>query len=461
MTQYKSSIFIFRRDFRLIDNLGLIKLSQLSDSIIPIFIFTPTQIDDNSYKSNNCIQFMIESLDDLSLDIQKNNGKLYYFYGHPDIIIKNLITKSNLNIDCVAVNMDYTPYSIQRDDKIKNICNLYNVDFLSFEDILLNPVKSILTGADNVYQKFTPYFRAASKIKINNPIKKKFNNFYNHSINLEYRNNIHDFYVPNDLIAVHGGRRNALKILKNIKNFKNYNSSRNFLNLNTTKLSAYIKFGCVSIREVYHTFLKKLGSNNDLIKQLYWRDFYYNIAFEFPYVFNKNSNLKEQYNNIKWLSNTKLFNKWKNGQTGFPVVDAAMTELNTTGFMHNRGRLIVSNFLIKLLGINWEKGEHYFATQLVDYDPCVNNGNWQWSAGSGADSQPYFRTFNPWTQLEKFDKNCLYIKKWLPQFSDIPPIDILNWDNSFHKYDIDYPKPIIDYKLQRSKIIDLYKQYLN
>ena len=257
---------------------------------------------------------------------------------------------------------------------------------------------------------------------------------------------------------MHGGRKNGLVILKKIKNFKNYDNKRNLLTYETTKLSAYIKFGCVSIREVFKA-IKKTGSK-DLIRQLYWRDFYYNILFFFPHVFG--NALKTKYSKIIWPNNKSYFEKWKKGKTGFPVIDACMRQLNTTGFMHNRGRLIVSNFLIKLLLIDWQKGEKYFAQKLVDYDPAVNNGNWQWSASTGADSQPYFRIFNPWLQSKKFDKDCKFIKKWIPELQEVKATDIHKWDTKYQVYNgIKYPEPIINYKKMRVLCLALYKKWVN
>jgi len=460
--KYSLSLFIFRRDFRIIDNLGLINALKDSNLVIPIFIFTPEQLVKNKYKSNNSVQFMIESLKELDKDLKSKGSKIFYFYGNPEDVVQNII--NNNNIDCIYVNTDYTPYSVKRDDNIKNICVDSNINFVSTEDVLLNPVKSILTKTSNkVYQKFTPYFNSAKKIKINSPKSNKFTNYYSNKKKIlgEYKSSIDKFYIKNKYIAVNGGRINAIKILNNIEKYKKYNKERNNLNINTTKLSAYIKFGCVSIREVYHAFKKKLGSNNDLIKQLYWRDFYYNISFQYPRVFNYSQNLKKQYNAIQWNNNNNHLNKWKKGETGFPAVDASMREMNKTGFMHNRGRLITSNFLIKILGINWKLGEKYFAQKLVDYDPSVNNGNWAWSSGSGADSQPYFRVFNPWLQSEKFDAECAYIKKWIPELANVHPSDIHSWYLSFNKYKIQYNKPIVDYKTMKIKTMKIYKKALD
>jgi deoxyribodipyrimidine photo-lyase len=391
MTNYKLSIFIFRRDLRLYDNTGLIESLKQSNRVIPIFIFTPEQLINNPYKSDNAVQFMIESLEDLNDNLNKKGSRLYYFFGKPHIRLKKILnTKLGKQVEAIFVNMDYTPYSIKRDKSIERLCNEYNIDFHSYEDVLLNPVESILTGKGTVYQKFTPYFNVAKKVKVRQSVSNNYKNYLNkrNKITGEFKGDIHKFYTHNDNIAVNGGRKNGMIKYRKIKNHKQYNKNRNTLSLETTRLSAYLKFGCLSIREVYEEMKSKLGMRSDLIKQLYWRDFYYNVGYAFPHIFKKGKNLKPQYDNIKWYNNNSYFNKWKKGITGFPLVDAGMKELNETGFMHNRTRLITSNFLIKVLGIDWRKGEKYYAKQLCDYCPIINNTNWGWSASSGVDSQP-------------------------------------------------------------------------
>jgi deoxyribodipyrimidine photo-lyase len=401
---------------------------------------------------------MIESLEELNSELGSKNSRLIYFYGSPHTIIDKLIREND--IEAVYVNMDYTPYSIKRDKRIESICNKHNIYFNSDEDVLLNPVCSIRTGNNEIYQKFTPYFNKAKKIKVRNVESNNRSNYINKRNKLkgEFKGDIHKFYSEyNEDLAIIPGRKEAIKTLKNIVKFKNYNSKRNDLTYTTTRLSAYIKFGCLSIREVYYAFKNKLSSNNDLIKQLYWRDFYYNIAYEYSHIFSRKGNLKTNYDKIKWDNNRTLFNRWKDGKTGFPIVDAAMTEMNTTGFMHNRARLIVSSFLIKLLLVDWKWGEKYFAKTLVDYDPSVNTGNWGWASGSGADAQPYFRIFNPWLQGEKYDPNCEYIKKWIPELKDVDNKHIHKWYDNYDEYDVDYYKPIIDYNKSKNKGINAYK----
>jgi deoxyribodipyrimidine photo-lyase len=462
MPEYDRSIFIFRRDYRLFDNLGLIEALKKSKIVIPIFIFTPEQIDDskNSYKSDNSVQFMIQSLRDLNLmQLKKKGSKLRFFYGTPHQTIEKLL-KQDKRIEAVYVNQDYSPYSRKRDEAIEKVCGEQRVNFHSIHDGLLQPVSSVKTDGGSVYKKFTPFFNKVKKEKVPKPKSNARRNFLGASTKLtgEFRGSLEKFYKKNDKLFKTGGRQNALKILKYLKEHKDYNKTRNNLTGSTTHLSAYIKFGCVSIREVYNAFKEKLGEKNDLIKQLYWRDFYHNILWAYPRVIG--GAMKTKYNELEWDNNMNHFKKWKKGTTGYPVVDAAMRSMNATGFMHNRGRLIVSNFLIKICLIDWRWGEKYFAQMLMDYDVANNNGNWQWGASTGADSQPYFRVFNPWLQSEKFDPKAEYIKKWVPELKDVPAKHIHKWDEHFTKYQkkVDYPEPMIDYKKGKEDAIKAYKK---
>jgi len=453
MKRYNCSIFIFQRDFRLKDNLGLIECSKNSEIVIPVFIFTPEQITQkNKFKSNNAVQFMIESLEDLDNQLSKKDSKLNYFFGKNEDVLSKLLDK--YEIDSVYCNRDYTPYAKKRIESIENVCSDKNVDFHVVFDILLNEVESVKTSSGKIYQKFSPYFRKVREIEIPKPDKYCVSNFIDTIEDDDV--DIHSFYEKNEDILHPGGRSNGLKRFKKIESFDDYNSQRNTLNYETTELSAYIKYGCVSIREVYYAFLNKLDEDSDLIKQLYWRDFYYNIGFAYPRVLK--GAMKEKYNSIKWENSKKLFKAWKEGRTGFPIVDACMSQINTTGYMHNRGRLITSSFLIKTLLIDWRWGEKYFARTLYDYDVLVNNGNWQWTSGTGADTQPYFRIFNPWIQSKKHDPECEYIKKWLPELEDIDNKHIHNWNKYYEDYDVDYPPPIVDYSSRRQKALDMYSQ---
>lgn len=455
------SIFIFRRDLSIVDNLSFIECYKKSDKILPIFIFTPEQITSkNKYFSSNSFQFMLESLDWLNNELKnKYNSRIHFYYGENIDVLNKLLKKYKYN--SIYFNIDYTNYAKKRDNEIKRFCNNNNINCITSENYLLNNIGTYLKEDGTEYQKFTPFKLNAMKITVPKPTIKKYNKNKFDKINftLELKD-FNKYYTHNNNLALHGSRDNALNILKNIKIFKDYDKIRNILTQNTTNLSPYIKFGCVSIREVYHNFLKNLGKKNGLISQLYWREFYYYLTYYNQRLLEGKS-LKEQYNKIMWGNNKKYFKDWTQSKTGFPIVDAGMMELNETGFMHNRARLITSNLLIKILNCDWRWGEKYFATKLVDYDPSVNNGNWQWSSGSGADSQPFFRIMSVKRQTESFDPECIYIKKWLPQLRDIPPKDIINWDTEYKKYkNINYPQPIVDYQKMRKEILKVYKKGL-
>lgn len=458
------NVFIFHRDLRLIDNTTLIQQLKEFKEITPIFIFTPEQINpkQNEYFSNNSVQFMIESLHELNDDIQSYHGKLTYFKGDTIDVLKS-IHKTH-PIQSIAYNIDYTPYALQRDENIKDFCEHHKIKHIAEEDYLLHPILKLETTKKDKtpYQKFTSFKNQCSKLKVKQIDDFKQFHFKTYSFNKYVINDIDIFYKPNPHINVHGGRKNGLTILKNIKQFKDYNSKRDDLTYKTTFLSAYNHFSTVSIREVYYAILNSLGHSN-LINELYWRDFYVNITYFFPHVLNGQINhlnkpFKESYSKIKWSNNKTHFDKWCKGETGFPIIDAAMRQMNTTGFMHNRARMCVSMFLTKDLHISWLWGEKYFATKLVDYSPMQNNGGWQWSSSTGTDSQPYFRIFNPWTQTMNYDKDCEYIKQWIPELKDVPNEDILKWDIKYKNYDV-YFKPMIDHDEERKKTLELFSSH--
>jgi deoxyribodipyrimidine photo-lyase len=455
------SLFIFRRDLRLNDNIGLIECYKQSSEVIPIFIFTPEQINKNEYFSSNSFQFMLESLNELDNELKNNyNSQIHYFYGDNIDILNEILKK--YNFDAIFFNKDYTLYAKNRDDNIEFFCNENNKKCIMYEDYLLLPIGNFLKSDGKPYEKYTPFKNNAKNKKVLQPNNYKFNENKFSKINIKIieLKVLDKYYKKNNDILLHGGRDKGLEILDNLKKFINYSEVRNNLINPTTHLSPYIKFGCVSIREVYEKVNKLYGINHGIIDQLYWREFYYYLAYYIPRVLQGKS-LKEKYDDIIWENNQEIFNAWKNGMTGFPAVDAGMREMNKTGYMHNRARLITSGILIKILNCDWRLGEKYFATRLIDYDPIVNNGNWQWSSGSGADSQPYFRIMSPWKQAIDNDPECLYIKKWIPELNNVPNKDILNWGKSYSKYkNINYPKPIVDYDIMRKEIVKIYKDGL-
>jgi deoxyribodipyrimidine photo-lyase len=456
------SIFIFRRDFRIDDNNGLIECCKKSEEIYPIFIFTPNQIEENEYFSSNSFQFLLESLDELDKDLKERfKSNIQYFYGNNIDILEKFIKK--LDFDSIFFNKDFTRYAVKRDKEIIDFCEKYSKKCFLIEDYLLSPLGTYLKQDGTPYEVYGPFKKNAITIKVSKPNGYKFKDKESNFMKIKSDMNLKDLddkYIYNPDNLVKGGRINGLKFLKNIKKYVNYRDERNNLMTPTTHLSAYIKYGCISIREVYEKIHELFGINHGLIEQLLWREFYYYLGYYIPRVLEGKS-LKEKYDKIIWENNPKLIEAWKLGLTGFPAVDAGMREMNKTGFMHNRGRLITSGILIKILNVDWRIGEKYFAQTLIDYDPIVNNGNWQWSSGSGADSQPYFRIMSPWKQAIDHDPDCEYIKKWIPELANVPNKDIFKWSDTHNKYkNTGYPKPIVDYTKMRKEIVEVYKKGL-
>ncbi len=462
----EKSLFLFRRDLRLEDNTGLISALNHGGRVIPCFILDERLLDSTSIKSknNNAIQFMIESLKDLDQQLKQKNARLHLFFGRPYNIIREIIVKEN--IDSVHFNDDYTTFSKIRDDGIYNLCKKEDIKCFRYSDsLLINDPRSIVKPFDGKpYTVFTHFFNKAVQVSVIKQKRNIYKNYFSsHSLSQEIKhrkkedtyNQILETYNPN--IYLQGGRSYCLKILKNIKKYQDYLHKKDFpAEEATTGLSAHIKFGTCSIREVHCTIRESLGNDSPLLRQLYWRDFFTYIAHHFPYVFKRPFQLK--YKKMKWNSDLKKFRQWCSGKTGFPIVDAGMRQLNLTGFMHNRVRLIVASFLTKDLHIDWKFGERYFAEKLVDYDPCVNNGNWQWAASTGCDAQPYFRIFNPWIQQKKFDPQCKYIKKFVPELANLPPelIHELYKNRRPLEQQLNYPLPIVSHKYESRIAMHLY-----
>jgi deoxyribodipyrimidine photo-lyase len=458
--KFEKSLFIFRRDLRLEDNTGLNFALTHSEKVIPAFIFTPEQIKDNPYRSNHCLQFMIESLEDLASALKKKGGTLYLFEGTPDKILGECIKK--LKINALIINKDYTPYSLSRDKKLSALCKSQKIAFHAFDDALLHPPEETVKKDGAPYTIFTPYFRNASKLEVPPPVYNRKTNYFHGSIPFAKPHAIFEKILPrserNPNNALTGGRTEALKILRTLDKLDNYGTLRDFPAKNiSTHLSAYLKFTICSPREVYAAICERLSPHHDLIRSLYWRDFFTAIALFFPHVFQ--GAFHKKFDRLQWSYSKTLFQKWCQGATGFPIVDAGMREMNATGLMHNRVRMIAASLLVKDLHIDWRWGEKYFAQTLIDYDPAVNNGNWQWVASTGCDAQPYFRIFNPWNQQKKFDPDCAYIKHWIPELKKVPPKAIHAWeDEKYHSLSPDYPAPIVDHEIEAKKALSEYRK---
>ena len=456
--KHEKSIFIFRRDLRLIDNTGLNNALKQSKIVIPIFIFDPRQIGKaNKYASENAIQFMCESLAYLESALLKNKNKLYIFYGKPEEIIEKLI-KSEM-VDAIFVNRDYTPFSIKRDDAIAKICKKHNIIFNQSDDILLHAPENITKKDKSYYSVFTAFYKKALTLPVRETEKLHRGIFFSKNIKIAQSKRFLKKITStseNENIACHGGSNKALAILRNIADFKDYKNTHDYPSIKTSHLSAHLKFGTISIRQTYDAIVTHLGKMHPLLRQLYWRDFFTHIAFHQPTIFGHAYHKK--YDKLLWNYNKNLFKIWCEGKTGFPIVDAGMKELNTTGFMHNRIRMIVASFLVKDLHIDWLWGEQYFAQKLVDYDPAINNGNWQWAASTGCDAQPYFRIFNPWLQQKKYDPECEYIKQWIPELQSCDNKIIHNWFKESSPIIQNYPRPILDHAKESIVAKKMYKK---
>ena len=453
MTKYNITLFIFHRSLRLNDNKGLLYALQNSKFVIPIFIFTPEQITTkNKFRSEKGIKFMMDSLEDLNNELKKYSSKLYIYYGKFNEVFENIL---NDKIEAIICNKDYTKYAVERSNTYEKIAKQNNIDFIEIEDYLLHNINTIKNIQNSYYSKFTPFYNNAINLEVEKPKINKYENYikkYSTQNTYTIKEIKELIKLDNKELIFEASREQALKQLNKIKKQEDYGKTRNDLTKETTLLSPYIKFGLLSIREVYHKIKSLFEKKHDLIKQLYWREFYYNISYNRQDIFEKVS-FKVKFDNIKWNNNEKLFKLWKEGKTGYPIVDAGMRELNETGYMHNRTRLITSNFLVKHLFIDWRKGEQYYATKLIDYDPSVNNGNWQFSSSSGADSQPYFRMMNPITQGEKHDPECIYIKKWIKELENISCDDIHNWQEVYNnkEYNNIYYPPCKIYDFKKLK----------
>lgn len=452
---FENALFLFRRDLRLEDNTGLIFALESSKQVIPAFIFTPQQIQDNPYRGDHCLQFMIESLEELERALLAKGGILSLFYGQPDEVVGKLIKK--MGVDAVIVNRDYTPYSKERDQKITKVCRESRVPFYSFEDALLHPPDQTVKGEGKPYTVFTAFYRNASRLEVLKPVANRYCNYCSSTISLSQDSSLYEMILPKRLLPRSGGRKEALRILDRLEQFSYYESLRDFpAEFGTTHLSPHMKFTTCSPREAYWAIVDKLGTSSQLIRSLYWRDFFTSIAFHFPKVFS--GAFHDKFNQLRWSDDEQAFKMWCEGRTGFPIVDAGMRQMNETGFMHNRVRMITASFLVKDLHFDWRWGERYFAQKLIDYDPAVNNGNWQWVASTGCDAQPYFRVFNPWIQAKKFDPDTLYIKRWIPELNTLSSKVIHKWyEEKYHDLCLMYPKPMIDHSREAKAALSSYR----
>jgi deoxyribodipyrimidine photo-lyase len=450
-TRYRLSLFIFRRDLRLVDNTALNAALQQSACVLPCFIFDPAQIEPHPYQSWPALQFMLQSLKDLQAQFSEKGAGLSFFYGSPQNIVETLI--QTVAIDAVFINRDYSPFSRQRDETLYTTCQNNGIDLHVLADALLTEPEEAVKQNGDAYKVFTPFYNNVRRFPVPSPkalAQGRFSKCVENPPYYSFESLIETSSSPSQA----GGRKEALSILEHLASQKNYQQTRDYPGLQSTSLlSAHLKFGTCSVREAHQAISSELGEEHPLIRQLYWRDFFTHIGYHYPKVFGHA--FISKFDQIPWQNNLDQFKAWAEGRTGFPIVDAGMRELNNTGFMHNRVRMITASFLVKDLRISWRWGERYFAQHLVDYDPCVNNGNWQWAASTGCDAQPYFRIFNPWLQQQKFDPDCRYIYRWIPELKSIPAKIIHAWDKKYLSGT--YPKPMIDHAYETTITKQLFK----
>jgi deoxyribodipyrimidine photo-lyase len=452
LKKYPVSLFIFRRDLRLCDNKALNEALRTSAQVVPCFIFDPRQIEPHPYRSAPGLQFMLQSLQDLRRQFQTLGVELNVWYGAPEEAVRRAV--SLLKIDAVFTSRDYTPFSRQRDEGILQLCRMLGIDFHALPDALLTEPEQVLKADQSPYQVFTPFYNHALSRPVDPPQPLLADNFARPVEGLDsyrFETLIRDEGLP----VLRGGREEARFLLEQLGKLAAYNETRDIPSVpGTSRLSPHLKFGTCSVREVFHAIQAGLGPDHPLLRQLYWRDFFTHIAYHFPKVFGHA--FREKYDAVEWENDPALFQAWTEGRTGFPIIDAGMRELNATGFMHNRLRMLTASFLVKDLHIDWRWGERYFARHLVDYDPCVNNGNWQWAASTGCDAQPYFRIFNPWLQQQKFDPDCRYIYQWIPELRAFPANRIHQWGKACCR--CDYVKPIVNHRLESERAKQSFKK---
>ena len=428
------AVFWFRRDLRLHDNAGLYHALTSGFNVLPVFIFD-TSILDKLNKDDKRVSFISHALDSLNDIMAQYQSSVQMYFGTPALIFGQLL--STYSISSVFANHDYEPYALERDHQIKILLAEKGVLFRTFKDQVVFEKNEVVKPDGEPYTIFTPYSRKWLE-KLNSDTdylhcwnsSDYFHNFFETDTSRKLQlSDIGFIETPNVFtpFELHG------------QTLQSYDKTRDFPALDSTsKVSVHLRFGTVSIRELV---TKALTINPIWLNELIWREFFMQILWHFPHVVLQP--FKPKYQFINWLNKESDFDSWCRGETGFPMVDAGMRELNATGFMHNRVRMVTASFLVKHLLISWQWGEAYMANKLLDFELSSNNGNWQWAAGTGCDSAPYFRIFNPMSQAEKFDSQNIYIKKWIPEFGSSS-----------------YIRPIIDHNFARSRCLETYKSAL-
>jgi len=430
--QDKLNIFWFRRGLRLDDNIGFYKALQGKHPVLPIFIFD-TEILDELPKDDARVTFIYEQLQNMRDELQEHGSSIAIYHGKPKAVFKEIC--SEFNVQNIIINHDYEPYAIKRDSEIKQFLSEKEIGFYTFKDQVIFEKDEIVKSDGDPYVVYTPYmkvwkntFDADKQLKI-------------HYTSEHLKNLLQHSRLPNLSLTDMGFEKSSVEIPDydvTPTTIQQYKNKRNFPAQDATShLGPHLRFGTVSIRKMMK---KAIAEKNETFwQELIWREFFMQILWHFPKTVD--TAFRKKYDRVEWRNNKKEFELWKQGKTGYPMVDAGMRQLNQTGYMHNRVRMVVASFLCKHLLIDWRWGEAYFAEKLLDYELSSNVGNWQWAAGSGVDAAPYFRIFNPTTQIEKFDKDKKYIKKWVEEFGTDQ-----------------YPEKMVDHKEARERALATYKR---
>ena len=428
------NIFWFRRDLRLHDNAGLYHALKSGLPVVPIFVFDTHILNKLEDKTDKRVAFIHAALEEIQQQLVKLGSSIEVYHGTPAAVFKKLLLK--YTIEQVFTNHDYEPYALEREKLVSDILKLNNAAFHTYKDQVILEKNEVLKDDGKPYTIFTPYSRKWKATLTDfhlkrYPIEKYFCNFFKQL----------PAVIPSlKQIGFTATVQTFPSSHLNTEIVKKYKEQRDFPGIQgTSQLGVHLRFGTISIRQLAGQ-CKSLSET--YLNELIWREFYHMILWHFPKV-GKGKAFKAEYDAIEWRKDNGEFEKWCNGQTGYPIVDAGMRELNATGYMHNRVRMIVASFLTKHLLLDWRLGEVYFAQKLLDFDLAANNGGWQWAAGSGCDAAPYFRVFNPYLQTQKFDPNFTYIKKWVPEFQEFT-----------------YPKPIVEHDMARKRCLEVYARAL-
>lgn len=452
----KNVLCWIRRDLRLHDHHALSVALKEGETTV-VFVFDTHILNKLNDPSDRRITFIYESLIELEKKLVKKGSSLIICYGRPEEEIPKLAEK--LQVSEVFCNRDYEPYAKNRDLLVEKALKKKKIEFSQFKDSVFFEGNEILTGSGTPYKVFTPYKnnwihklelqqKIVPEYKSDLKMLRKFNN----TESILEKDWFKEIGFKKNSPLLTGGTSQAEKLLKNfIERINDYKEARNFPAIQgTSSLSVYIRFGNISVRDMIRAALSiKSEGASTWLSEIIWRDFYQMVLDQFPHV--TKGSFKPQYDKIKYPGSEVVFEKWCEGQTGFPLVDAAMRCLNETGIIHNRLRMVVASFLVKILLVDWRKGEKYFADHLLDFDLASNNGGWQWSSSSGCDAQPYFRIFNPYSQSEKFDPKGEFIRRWCPELESLSNKEIHRPENV-----PSYPKSIVHYEMQRLKALKMY-----